>query len=75
MPAPNIAEVNCTKIQFRDGDRVLVRVYRPLDQAQVTALVKSIRRWAGALVEILVVNAAAYDIEIQQRGTFDPAQR
>lgn len=66
MPAPNIAEINCQRIQFEDGDRILVRVFRPLDDAQSAKLRRTIQSWAGKRVEVLIVNAAVYDIQIQR---------
>ena len=76
MPAPNIAEVNCTRIQFEDGDRVLVRVFRDMDAAQSARLQRTVRAWAGKRVEVLIVDGRLCDVEIQKGAAgIDPHVR
>ena len=65
MP-PNIAEVDCSRIRFRDGDRVLVRTYANYDRAQMDRMRAMVRRWAGREVEVLFYNANAMEITVEQ---------
>jgi hypothetical protein len=48
---PRIAEVQCSRLQFQPGDRVLARTTHRLDPAEQRKLRKSILRWAGCEVE------------------------
>lgn len=64
---PRIAEVSCSRIQFQPGDRVLVRVYHDLDEEEKSKLRRTITRWAGCDVEILIFNGLAMDVKVEKR--------
>ena len=66
---PKIAEVQCQRLKFEPGDRIVVRVNGRLDPDQHKKLVKSIERWAGVSVEILVIDLTMMDIDIEKRRT------
>lgn len=63
---PQIADVSCSKIQFEPGDRILVRVYQELDRGQIFRLRRSIQKWAGVEVEVLIYNANQMEIAIEK---------
>ena len=65
--APRLADVHCEKIQFQPGDRVLVNVYVHIDEATGKKLVKTVQRWAGEDVEVLVVDNTKMRVSIEQR--------
>jgi hypothetical protein len=66
-PKPNIADVRCHRIQFQPGDRVLVRCYRKLGPDEQRRLRRSIVKWAGCEVEVLIINAMEVDIAVEKR--------
>lgn len=59
-----LANVQCRTIRFQPGDRVLVEVYQALDKEQQEKLKKTVERWAGKDVEVLIVNRAAMRVYI-----------
>ena len=63
---PRLADVRCSRIVFQPGDRVLCRVYHNLDQDQKKKLRKTIQKWAGAEVEVLIYNATAMEITVEK---------
>jgi hypothetical protein len=69
---PKIADVQCSRIQFQPGDRVLVRVYTKLDKDQEKKLKRTIQKWAGCEIEILVYNGLEMDISVENIGNTVP---
>jgi len=65
---PRIADVRCQRIVFQPGDRVLVRCNHRLEDEQARRLKKSIQRWAGTDVEVLIYSPLDYNLEIEHRG-------
>jgi len=63
---PRLADVHCTRIQFEPGDRLLVRVRQSLDLKAYKRLHKSIQRWAGDQVEILIIDPTRVELEVDQ---------
>jgi len=63
---PRLADVHCTKIQFQPGDRLLVRVRQPLDRETYKRLRKSIQRWAGDHVEVLIIDSTRVELEVDK---------
>lgn len=66
MPVPRIADVSCIPIRFRPGDRLLVKVNHMLDPGSKARLKKSIERWAGDQVEVLIIELPLLEIDIIQ---------
>ena len=66
-PNPRIADIQCSRIQFQPGDRVLVRSYHNLSKDQVRRLRKSIQKWAGCEVEVLIYNGMEMEIAVEKR--------
>ncbi len=64
---PRIANINCTRIKFEPGDRILVRTVHKLDHEQQKKIRRSICRWAGVEVEVLIVCLAEMDVTIDKR--------
>jgi len=64
---PRLADVQCSRLQFSPGDRILVRTYHRLDQAQKRRLEKTIQKWAGVSVEVLIYCTQDFDIAIEKR--------
>jgi hypothetical protein len=63
---PRIADVQCSRLKFEAGDRVLVRTYHTLSRDEERKLRKSIQRWAGVEVEVLIYNANQMEIEVDK---------
>ncbi len=65
---PKLADVQCTRLQFQPGDRILVKVYQPLGRDQRKKLRRTVEKWAGTDVEVLIVDATAFDVQIEKKG-------
>ena len=63
---PKIANVQCSRLVFQPGDRLIVRVCSDLDRDQKRKLLQSVRKWAGTDVEVLLVDVRVFDIEIEK---------
>ena len=66
MPLPRLADVKCFPIRFQPGDRVLVRVLQSMDQSSLQKLKRTVEKWAGDHVEVLVIDTTRLDLEICQ---------
>jgi len=64
---PQLADIKCSRITFQPGDRILVRVYHKFDVAQQERLKKSITKWAGCEVEVLIYDATTMDISVDKQ--------
>ena len=53
-PRPLLADVHCTPMRFNPGDRLLVETNGRLSDDQKKRLTKSICKWAGCEVEVLI---------------------
>jgi len=67
-PRAKIADVQCSRLKFQPGDRVLVRVYNRLDKDQAAKLRKGIQKWAGPDVEIMVYSPLDMEISVEKRS-------
>lgn len=63
-PTPKLADVQCSRLQFQPGDRILVRCHRKLSDEEERKLRRSVERWAGNCVEVLVINALEVSVEV-----------
>lgn len=61
---PQVANANCRVIRFLPGDRVVVRVNERLTRERRRKLQKTIEKWAGDAVEILIVELPVFDIQV-----------
>ncbi len=64
---PRLADVRCSKIRFQPGDRLLVRTNYRLDEEAKNKLRKTIIKWAGCDLEILIYSILDMEIEVEQR--------
>ncbi len=62
---PRLADVHCTRINFEPGSRLLVRSRQPLDSASRRRLHRTIQKWAGDHVNILIIDPNL-EIEIER---------
>jgi len=63
-----LASLDCTRLQFQPGDRILVKTVYRLDADQQRKLIKTIRKWAGCPdIEVLVVWQGEMDVTIMDR--------
>jgi len=60
---PRIADVSCSRLRFEPGDRILVRTTHRLNSDEQKKLCKTIRKWAGCEVEVLIYCLLDMDIE------------
>lgn len=66
MNRPGIANINCQRLIFEPGDRIIVRHQGQLDVDQQRKLTKSIQQWAGCEVRVLIIDTTRMDIEIEK---------
>ncbi len=64
---PRIADVQCSRLVFQPGDRILVRTTHQLNTEEKRKLRKSILKWAGVEVEILIYCLLNMDIKIEKK--------
>jgi hypothetical protein len=63
---PKLASVQCSRLKFDPGDRILVKVYRPISNEQRKRLERAVEKWAGVAVRVLIINGAEMDLEIER---------
>ncbi len=59
-----LAQIDCSRIRFLPGDRVIVKVNCVLDDQDRRKILTAVQRWAGSDVEVLVVELPKFDLEI-----------
>lgn len=64
---PRLADVQCSRLTFEPGDRVLVRSYHKLSKDEKRKLRRTIRKWAGCEVEVLIYDANVMEVQVEQR--------
>ena len=64
---PRLADVQCSRLQFSPGDRILVRSFHRLDRNARKRLEKIIQKWAGVEVEVLIYCTQDFSIAIEKR--------
>lgn len=63
---PKLADVKCSRYHFQPGDRLLVRVYEPMDLERMQHLRRTVQKWAGPDVEVLIYNVTKMEVEVEQ---------
>lgn len=63
---PRIADVKCSRLKFEAGDRILVQSRHKLTYDEQKKLRRSIQKWAGCEVEVLIYCPLDYDITIEK---------
>ena len=69
---PRLADVRCTRLKFEPGDRILVRSFHRLTPDEERKLRRTIQRWAGVEVEVLIYSTQDCEIEVEKRGRVLP---
>lgn len=62
--SPRLADVQCTPFRFQPGDRILVKVKHPITNEQAARIRKTVEKWAGNMVEVLVTDTTLMEIEV-----------
>lgn len=70
---PRLADVQCSRFQFQPGDRLMVRVFETLTRAERKRLEKTIKRWTGPDVEILIIDPKRMELTLDRKPTGCPA--
>jgi len=65
---PILADVKCSAYKFEPGDRVLVRVFQSLETTQMEKLRRTVQKWAGPDVEVLIYNSTKMEVCVEQPG-------
>ena len=68
MIKPRLADVQCSRLQFQPGDRILVRSYHKLDVSETRKLRKTIEKWAGVSVEVLIYDGTEMEITVEKEN-------
>lgn len=64
---PRLADVQCKPLRFLPGDRILVRIHHRLEREEKQKLRRTIEKWAGVPVEILIFCDLDMEIQIEPR--------
>ena len=68
MPVtPRLVDVQCSRMQFGPGDRLLVKSRQPISKEERKKIHRMAQRWAGDHVEVLVIDLTKLEIEIERR--------
>lgn len=73
---PRLADVQCSRLQFLPGDKIVVRLQprRPLwSKSEIKGVKKMVEKWVGDSVDVLVVDTSIMDLEVV-RGGIDSIQ-
>lgn len=66
-PSPRLADVQCSRLRFEPGDRLIIRVYRQISLDQEKRLKQSASKWSGLDEDcILVVNALEMKLDVER---------
>ncbi len=65
--APRLAEVQCSRLQFQPGDRVIVRTMHRLTSEEQKKLRRTIVKFAGCEIEVLIYCMADMEITVEKR--------
>jgi len=63
---PGLVDVRCEKHKFLPGDRILVRSFHKLDKDQMKKIKRTITKWAGCEVEVLIYNGLDMEIAVER---------
>jgi len=66
---PRLADLQCKPLRFLPGDRVLVKVHHRLEKEQESKIRKTIEKWAGVPIEVLIYCDLDMEVSIEQSQT------
>lgn len=64
---PRIADVRLSKVPLKPGDRVIVKVHEDYTRTEIKRIKRTVQRWAGDYVEVLVVNVLRMEVTVDSR--------
>jgi len=64
---PRLADIQCKKLRFQLGDRLLVRTTHRLELYEEKRLRQSIQKWAGCEIEVMIYCIKDMQIDVEQR--------
>ena len=67
MAFPRLADIQCKKLRFQAGDRLLVRTTHRLEPYEEKRLRQSIQKWAGVELEVMIYCMKDVQIDVEQR--------
>jgi len=67
MAFPRLADIQCRKLRFQAGDKLLVRTTHRLEPYEEKRLRQSIQRWAGVEVAVIIYCVKDMQIDVEQR--------
>lgn len=59
---PRLADVQCSRMQFQPGDKLLVKVHHHLSKEDHHRVRKMVEKWAGDHVEVLVIDTTQMEV-------------
>jgi len=65
---PRLADVNCHRLVFQPGDRLLVETTHRLNHEECNRLRRTIQKWAGCEVEVLIYCIQDMKITTDKKG-------
>jgi hypothetical protein len=66
---PRIADVQCSRLVFQPGDRIIVKSPYRIDEEQKRHLRKSLRKFAGCDVEIFIYCTLDFELQVEHGNT------
>ena len=64
---PRLADVQCIRLRFGPGDRLIVRLRQKLDPDEKKRLLKTVQKFTGTDVEVLLVDLTVFDVEVDKK--------
>ena len=66
MKTPRLADVQCRRLRLQPGNRLVVRTTHRLEPDAAKKLRRTIQKWAGCEVEVLIYCVLDMDIQVEQ---------
>ena len=63
-----LADVQCTRMKFEPGDKLIVRVRHTLHPDQRKNLKRGVQKWDGEGVGVMIVEVPLLDIEVEKQA-------
>ena len=60
----NVQSVSVTPVRLQPGDQVIVRVFQPVGEDELKRIRRTVQKWAGEGVRVLVVDCLKHDVSI-----------
>ena len=66
MSSPKLVSIDCSRYAFQPGDKILIRAFGALDPTQKTQIRKTVEKWAGCELDILIIDTTQMEIEVSR---------